>query len=655
MRTSYCFFLLLFHLIVIAVFPQQSSVNASNRWKGFEKVNLTIGKYSAYYVKPQNPLPGNPWIWRASFPDWHTEMDSLLLTKGMAVAFIHIDDQYGSPAAMQVWDQFYKYMVDTLHFDQKVSLEGISRGGLYVYAWAKRNPGMVNVIYTEAPVCDVKSWPGGKGKSPGDEKCWQQLLNVYGITEKEAIAFNDNPIDHLEGLASFKVPVIHVTGIDDKLVPSEENTDILVHRYTRLGGIAIVDPVSKGPQELQGHHFPIEHTEWWSDFILKNSWPVKNRLKSQSYISPGSGLKNSFTAITEKKSARIAFLGGSITYNPGWRDKVSSWLKEYFPGTDFQVIAAGIPSLGSLPHAFRLQRDLLDSGKIDLLFLEAAVNDKANETDSLTQLRSLEGIIRHAKKCNPLMDIVLLSFADPSKINSYNHGSEPVEVSNHEKIAQWYQLVSINLAKEVHDRIMNNEFTWEDDFKDLHPSSFGQEIYFASIKEMLISSFGQAAIQKEIPSVKTLPEPIQKANFANGRYESVANAIYDKDWLLDKDWTPGDKLATREGFVHCPVLLTDKPGATLTFRFKGNALGIAIVSGADAGKITYSIDGGPYKKLDLYTRWSADLHLPWYLLLGAGLKDKEHQLKIKIIPERNVQSKGNACRIVHFLINAPSG
>ena len=44
--------------------------------------------------------------------------------------------------------------------------------------------------------------------------------------------------------------------------------------------------------------------------------------------------------------------------------------------------AAGIPSVGSNGHAFRLQRDILMRGPVDLLFIETAVNDVSNFPES---------------------------------------------------------------------------------------------------------------------------------------------------------------------------------------------------------------------------------------------------------------------------------
>ena len=79
-----------------------------------------------------------------------------------------------------------------------------------------------------------------------------------------------------------------------------------------------------------------------------------------------------------KKVGRVAFLGGSITYNSGWRDSVMQYLEDRFPETVFEFVSAGIPSMGSTPAAFRLSRDVLDNGPVDLLFEEAAVNDATN-------------------------------------------------------------------------------------------------------------------------------------------------------------------------------------------------------------------------------------------------------------------------------------
>jgi len=371
-------------------------------------------------------------------------------------------------------------------------------------------------------------------------------------------------------------------------------------------------------------------------------------LPLHNYFTLRSGLPHTSYKLSQKQACTVAFLGGSITFNPGWRNKICSYLTERFPDTRFHFISAGIPSLGSLPHAFRLQRDVLDSGKIDLLFLEAAVNDHANNTDSTTQIRALEGIVRHVRKSNPLMDIIMMSFADPDKTASYTVGKVPVEVANHELVAAHYQLPSVNLAKEVHDKIKNKEFDWDNDFKDLHPSPFGQELYFANLKELLRLALAPSYQDRlRVP----LPKPLDSANFEAGGYVDIRAAKPDNAWRFNTNWQPTDDLETRPNFVHVPVLYTLKAGAILRLKFKGTAVGMAVVSGQDAGTVSYSIDGLPYKEVDLYTAWSSQLHLPWYILFDGNLKAGDHLLKIKVASRSNPLSKGNACRIVHFFKN----
>ncbi len=634
-------------ILTLALTVSYAQKNANSYWHGFEKENFSFDGRAAYIVKPVKALSGNPWIWRAYFPDWHYEMDSILLSRGFHIAFINCNDMYGSPAAMQVWEGFYQHLITQYSFAKKAALEGVSRGGLYVYGWAKRNPDKVSCIYAEAPVLDIKSWPGGKGKGKGNIETWKQCLSVYSLTEQEAMNFTDNPIDHLESLAAYKVPLIHVVCKSDSIVPVEENTAILSKRYLQLGGIIRVDTMWDNIT-ANGHHFTIANPEKYADYISQFSVPVKNILPSSNYIDQAEKLNNTLYKIKNERKLTVAFLGGSITYNPGWRDKVSQYLIGTYPETSFTFIPAGIPSLGSLPHSFRLQTDVLDKGNIDLLFLEAAVNDHANGTDSIIQIRSMEGIIRHALTTNPSMNIVLMAFSDEDKNRDFEKKIEPLEVKIHRQLGAYYHLPFINLAKEVFERISQAEFTWRDDFKNLHPSPYGQNIYFQSIKTML--QLADKEYEGGQITSAILPKPLNNFCYSTGMYAAVYLATKLKGFSVVDKWNPTDQKATRAGFVNLPVLEATKAGSSFAFSFTGNAVGIAIVSGPDAGIIEYRIDNGRTRTLNLFTKWSNSLHLPWYLILSDGLHAGTHKLEISTSSTKG-NPGGNACRIVHFLVN----
>lgn len=631
-------------LLCISTLSIAQSNTTTSTWKGFRKNTFDFEGRQAWVVEPSNPKPFRPWVWRAHFPDWHTEMDSILLTKGYHIAYVNTNNMFGNAEAMQVWDRFYTYLTKEKQLSPKVTLEGVSRGGLYVYGWAKRNPAKVDCIYAEAPVCDPKSWPGGKGAGIGSEKDWNEWLKLTNSTEATASEYKDIPLNDLEGLAAYKVPIIHVIGLDDKVVPNAENTYPLVEKYIRLGGPAFVYPMTRGEQKLNGHHFPIEDPLLFANMIeqfTSNASPLSH----ENYVTVNNGLGNAFDRFKQSKKGTVAYLGGSITYNPGWRTKTSQFLQEQFPDTEFQFIAAGIPSLGSTPHAFRFQQDVLQKGTPDLLFIESAVNDRTNGFSKTAQVRALEGIIAQAKKANPNISIVVMAFADPDKNGDYEKNLTPVEVTIHQQVAQRSGASFINLAQEVYDRMQAKEFSWKFDFKDLHPSPFGQEVYFASIKHLL--THPQTAVNKP-SSTFTVSNPYA---YSSGHYYAIHHATKLKGFTINPSWEPSPKFPTRPGFVKVPMLTAEQEGDSFELTFTGKGIGIAIVSGPDAGILTYQIDGKKEQHIDLSSQWSNQLHLPWYLMLNDELKQGKHVLKAQISKNTNTAQQGSACRIVHFLVN----
>jgi pimeloyl-ACP methyl ester carboxylesterase len=619
-------------------------------WKGFARYDFEFKGRSCRLVCPDKPASGNPWIWNARFPDWHTDIDSILLSQGFYTTYINTDEFNGSPEGVKVWDEYFRYLTTAFRFENVVALEGISRGGLYVYNFAKKYPWRVSCIYAEAPVCDIKSWPGGFGKGKGSVADWQLVMKAYDFKdEAEAKAFNDNPIDNLDGLAAAKVPVLHMIGLHDEIVPPEENTFVLVDRYVKLGGSVTIVPCTRGKQELSGHHFDIETPVLAADFIKQNTRAFRTKLSAGDYHENRSGLARSAAIFTKEKHGRVAFLGGSITFNPGWRDSVSNYIRKRFPETSFEFINAGIPSFGSLPDAFRVYQDIFSKGRVDLLFVEAAVNDRTNAYTGDEQVRAMEGIVRQTRIVNHLTDIVFMYFADPDKINDYNQGIIPSEIVNHEKVATHYNIASVNLAKEVAERIDNREFTWQGDFIDLHPSPFGQNIYYTSISDLLKKCWGQ--IVNETDSAQHIPAKIDLFSYENGRLVEVQKTNGTDGWSFTGKWIPEDKASTRDGYVNVPMLIGGDPGKILKFPFKGSTVGIAVVAGPDAGIIEYSIDGKGWKSIDLFTQWSGWLHLPWYLILGDELKKGSHSLRIRLSHIKNEASKGNVCRIRYFFVN----
>jgi len=143
-----------------APFPGETSDFA-----GFTQYDFGLEGMQCRVVAPKIGAEGKPWIWRARFFGHRKEVDAALLERGFHVAYVDVAHLYGSRKAIMRWNRFYRYLTNSHDFNPKPALEGMSRGGLIVFNWASENPDKVSCIYADAPVCDFKSWPGGKMKS----------------------------------------------------------------------------------------------------------------------------------------------------------------------------------------------------------------------------------------------------------------------------------------------------------------------------------------------------------------------------------------------------------------------------------------------------------------------------------------------------------
>ena len=369
----------------------------------------------------------------------------------------------------------------------------------------------------------------------------------------------------------------------------------------------------------------------------------------REWFQPRQGLANSAKKFAAGGDARVAFLGGSITEMTGWRDLACEHLVQRFPQTRFDFINAGISSTGSTPGAFRLVRDVFGRGPVDLLFEEAAVNDSTNYFPVIEQVRGMEGIVRHARLINPHLDIVLLHFVDPGKMAEIRAGRTPEVIASHERVAERYQVPSIDLAREVTERIEAGEFTWEKDFKNLHPAPFGMQLYQRSIVRLFDAAWRD--VPKGPARQYPLPEPLDGKSYFRGRLVDPGAAELGDGWRIDADWTPADRAGTRKRFVHVPMLVSEKPGSECRFRFDGTAGGIFVVAGPDAGTVEFSFDGGSWRRRNLFTEWSPTLHIPWAHVLDGDLALGSHELRMRVSGEKDSRSAGTAVRIVNLLAN----
>ncbi|MCE4565173.1 prolyl oligopeptidase family serine peptidase [Maribellus sp. CM-23] len=215
----------------------------------YKTKEFTFKGHDAKIVFPTKKNPNNYWIWRARFWGHEPQVDKALLEKGFHVVYVDVSDLFGNHEAVKLWNDFYDFCVAEYGLNRKVVLEGMSRGGLIVYNWASKNTDKVFCIYADAPVCDIKSWPGGMYNGKGSPEAWKACLEAYNLDTISVKTFEDMPVNNCVQVAEAGIPVMHVYGDADVVVPYEENTALLAEKFRSAGGS--IELIGK---EGVGHH-----------------------------------------------------------------------------------------------------------------------------------------------------------------------------------------------------------------------------------------------------------------------------------------------------------------------------------------------------------------------------------------------------------------
>ena len=205
-------------------------------WEGYDRTDFLLNEHPGHIIHPKKPLPGNPWVWRAEFFGAFDTADRALLAKGWHIAYYKLSDMYGCPEAVEQMKLFHDAAAEHFSLDPKADLFGFSRGGLYSVNYAASYPEDIAVLYLDAPVLDIRSWPGGLGDGVGAPKQWEECLGWYRLSEEDARSFDRNPLDRIPELIAGNIPIMLVAGGADSVVPYHENGMILHKEYTMRGG-----------------------------------------------------------------------------------------------------------------------------------------------------------------------------------------------------------------------------------------------------------------------------------------------------------------------------------------------------------------------------------------------------------------------------------
>jgi len=349
------------------------------------------------------------------------------------------------------------------------------------------------------------------------------------------------------------------------------------------------------------------------------------------------GLGNVLTKLKAGKAVRIAYLGGSITAQNGWRPKTLNWFRETFPQAEVSQIHAAIGGTGSDLGVFRLKQDVLDH-KPDLLFVEFAVNDGGASPENIW--RGMEGIVRQTWRRDPTIDICYVYTFRVGFEKDLDRGLCPRSMSSDELLADHYGIPSINVALRIAQLARDRKLQFDTRegkkpptdpgtilfSKDgVHPLDAGHEVYRRVIAE---------AVTRMMPAARPGPHKLG-APFIADNWEH-AKLICLKPRMLSSGWRrmdPKRGLGKRFGNRMPEMWEAAQPGETIRFKFKGTTARLYDLLGPNGGQVVCTVDGTsspPRPRFDRYCTYHRIGTCP----IAAGLADQVHTVKVEIHPEQ---------------------
>ena len=358
------------------------------------------------------------------------------------------------------------------------------------------------------------------------------------------------------------------------------------------------------------------------------------------------GLPNIFAKLEKGGEVKIAYLGGSITAQPGYRVKTFEWFKKEYPQAKLTEINAAIGGTGSDLGVFRVGQDVL-AHKPDLMFVEFAVNDGGAAPEQIH--RCMEGIVRQTWRANPETDICFVYTIANNMIDEWKTGKLPRSVVAMEQLAEHYGIPSIHFGREIAklaaaDRLivagplpktdaeraaLGNKIVFAPD--KVHPHiETGHQIYF----ETTVRAFEKMRNGGN-PAPHGVKAPFVADNLENAKLVPLSKAKLSAGWQR----LPADH-KLKGFFNRLPEIWhANQPGDSVEFKFKGTAVGIYDLLGPDCGQVSITLDGKPADKptsrFDSYCTY----HRLGSFFPSRNLPAGEHTIRIEIHPDQADKGK----------------
>jgi len=181
------------------------------------------------------------------------------------VVYCDVAELLGNEQAISLWNSYYN-LLHKAGLAKKALMEGMSRGGVYVFNWAAVNPDKVAGVYVDNPLLNIPSWAEGMMKPDVKDAMFEAFKKDYNLTTDDEIrAFKGSPVDKVKQIVKGKYPILILCADEDEAVSPKDNTLLFEQKVKALNGNITV--IHKPGAKHHPHSLP--NPEPIVDFLLK--------------------------------------------------------------------------------------------------------------------------------------------------------------------------------------------------------------------------------------------------------------------------------------------------------------------------------------------------------------------------------------------------
>ncbi len=355
-----------------------------------------------------------------------------------------------------------------------------------------------------------------------------------------------------------------------------------------------------------------------------------------------SGVSNVLTKLEKGQDITIGYVGTSITHGNTWRPATTKWFKEKYPSSNIEEVSIAASGTNSNLGACLVKPMLLEPHHPDIVFVEYVMDGGKGEW--------MEGIVRQIWQFDPTIDIYMVHPVHTTNYNVYEKGEVNALTAEYERVAEHYNIPSVNLNYQIFDLYNQGKLTLKASAPEtgkilfskdgIHPTADGGYIYAGAIARSVLKmseNRPEEAVSHDVPA-----EPLYTNNWSDATSTTdLSMAKLEGSWIdctVDNNSSGyGTNFEYKGGYLDLikymfPTMKATKtPGSSITIKFIGTTVGLFEVGGQYSGRYSIKIDDKEPYTFDSINRYCTKLRHQYFFI--PEQQYGEHTVKITLLDE----------------------